>query len=190
MDRRAVADRPGDPPGGDRLDDLLLAWLSDLSLPWPSPDFPLQLATWTAIAVELHVVLWAAWMLFRSRAEAVESVKGWFERFSLHAAMCLLAWAPLALVGSWVLAMAVEDFAAPMIGQPALWLSWVVAALVAWRLGWHGWVRVTTRVPEPRKRIDGLLAVPTVVLVTVLGVLYGLPVRGLIAQLQASGVFG
>lgn len=173
----------------DRLDDLLLIWLSALQLPWPAPDFPQQLATWTAVGVELHVVIWAAWMLFRSRAEAVDSPRAWLDRFSIHAALCALAWAPLALVGSWVLAMAFEDLVAPWLGQAALYLSWGVAVLAAWRLGWHGWVRVTTRVPEPRKKIEGWLAAPTVILVAVLGAVYGLPIRGLIDQLSAAGLF-
>lgn len=161
----------------DRLDDRILDLMVPLQLPWPSPEFPLQLATWTAIAVELFVVGWAAWMLVRSRAEPVDGVKEWGRRATLTSLLAPLAWAPLALVGAWVVAMALEDVTAPLLGEPALWLSWVVAGLIAWRLGWSGLVRVLTRPPEPRRRLEGWFAAPAVLLVVGLALRYGLPLH-------------
>lgn len=162
----------------DRLDDLLLDLLAPLQVPWPTPDFALQLSTWTAVAVELHVVCWAAWMLWRSRNHAALTGREWLDRLTIRSALAVLAWAPLALVGSWVVAMAVEDFTAPVLGEPALWLSWVVAGLVAWRLGWPGFARVLFQAPQPGRRIEGWMALPTVLTVTVLGGIYGLPLQG------------
>lgn len=171
----------------DRLDDVLLGWLAPLQLPWPTPDTPLLMATWAAIAVELLVDIWAAWTLFRSRSEAVTGPNEWLGRASIGNAVAAVAWGPLALVGAWVVAMAVEDLAAPHLGEPALWLSWLVAASIAWRLGWPGWLRVALQGPQPQKRIDGLLAAPLVLVVLALAVRHGLPIHHLSALIATVG---
>lgn len=200
LDRLAAASRPawgwlgelavvvlGIHLAADRLDDWILAALAPVELPWPSPDFPLQLATWTAVTAELWVAAWAAFMLWRSRNEAVTSAREWAHRASVSSVLAALAWAPLALVGAWVVAMAIEDVTAPLLGTPALWLSWVVAGLIAWRLGLSGWLRVARQAPQPRRRIEGWWLAPPVVLVTVLAVRHGLPVHSLQALWAAVG---
>lgn len=159
----------------DRLDDLLLGWVAPLPVAWPTEDFALGLSTWTAVAVELYAVGWAAWTLLRSRAEPVASRRDWLERASVHAVVAPLCWIPLALAGAWVVAMALEDAAVPWVGEPATWAAWALAALVAWRLGWSGWSRVALRAPVPQKRLDGLFATLPIVLVGALAARYGLP---------------
>ena len=98
----------------DRLDDLMIHGLAGLDLPWPTPEAPLLIATWTAVAVELQVVAWMAWMLWRCRAAPMSSFNEVLSRLSIRTALAPLAWGSLALVGGWVVAMAVEDAIAAM----------------------------------------------------------------------------
>ena len=167
----------------DRLDDLVGGWLGQLPLAWPSPEVPLSAGTWLAIGLELHVCLWAAWVLLRHRAEPVSTAREWLGRGSVGAVLALVGWGPLAAVGAWVVGMAVEDALAPWLHEAASPVAWIVALAALVRLGGTAWLQVLRRPPERRSWADGLLAAPSVVLITGLAVRHGLPLAPLLEWL-------
>ena len=131
-----------------------------------------------SVGLEGFVVVWAAWTLWTSSAEPVETTREWAQRQCVGSVTALLAWAPLTVVGAWVVAMAVEDAVAVHALEAARPLGWLVALVVGWRLGWSGIRRVTTRTPVPESRLQGAWAALPVLLVAGLALRHGLPIHG------------
>src|SRR5687767_10763690 len=69
----------------DRLDDLLTAGLVATGIPWPEPEQPLTLGTWTAVLSELYVAGWATIAWFRAGDGEVGTFADWTERATPHA---------------------------------------------------------------------------------------------------------
>jgi hypothetical protein len=155
--------------------------MAALPVPWPTPEFPLAAATWSAVGIELFVIAWAGWVLWRHRANPVATTREWFERLSIGSFLAILAWAPLCCVGAWVVAMAVEDQVALYALELAAPAGWCTALIVGWRLGWTGLQRVATRLPQAEHRWQGWMAAPPVLLVTGLALRHGLPIHGWLA---------
>lgn len=165
----------------DRLDDHLLTWLMAAPITWPDPEAPLLAATWSSVALELTVVAFAVATLFRASRARVEDLRGWWDRRSVWAWVAPLFWLPTAATGAWVAGMAVEDLVAPWVAEAATPLAWVAAALVAWRLGWTGLVRVVRGTPTPRRRLEGLAFAAPALIVAALALRHGLPLWGWLA---------
>jgi len=163
----------------DHLDDGLALALSSVALPWPDPDTPRWVGTWVAVAVELATVAWALRAQMRTAArEPVQGAAGWRDRLSVHNVVAPLAWLPMALAGTWVVVMAVEDAAAAWVPSLATPVAWGVGGLVAWRVGYAGLAALIRRAPPPVRRTEGWLAALLVLPVAGLALRHGLPVWG------------
>jgi len=162
----------------DRIDDLLLGWLTPLDLPWPDPEMPLDVSGYTALFVELASVLTAGWLLARARATPP---RGWREvlgRVSITGVVGPLFWIPTALAGTWVVGMATEDLVASVAPGAAQPVAIVLAALVGVRLALTGAWRVTACSPCSKHYYDGLLVAPMLLIVAGIAGRYGLPLWG------------
>jgi hypothetical protein len=161
--------------GADRLDDRLLGWLGRLSVPWPDPEWPMFLATWSAIALELGCVAFATYALLRSRATPALSLGAWARKSSVLSLLAPVFWAPTMLAGCWALSMAVEDLLGPVAPDLAFPASIFVGVAVGLRLGCTGLWRVATRAPAYKGRLRGLPWVAVVLPVTWAAIVDGLP---------------
>lgn len=162
----------------DRLDDVLAVALAGSGIPWPEPEQPLTVATWTAVALELYVAAWAAVALLRATEPAIVHPRQWLPRATPHAVVAPIFFGAASLAGSWVLGMAAEDLVAPWWGAGAATIGWVVAGLVALRLGGPAIARVVLCGPAPTHRWDGVVTALPALWVAVLAVRYGLPIWG------------
>lgn len=162
----------------DRLDDLITAGLVATGIPWPEPEQPITLGTWSAVLLELYVAGWAMVAWFRASDGPVANFRGWVDRATPHAIAAAVFWAPASLAGAWVIAMATEDLVAPWWATGASLIGWIAAAMAVWRLAWPGLVRVVRNTPKPHHLWDGILSIWPVVVVAGLAVRYGLPVWG------------
>lgn len=162
----------------DRLDDVLARGLAGAGIPWPEPEQPLTVATWTAVLLELYVAGWAVVALWRASEAPVDDPRRWLTRASPHAVVTPFFFAAASLSGSWVLAMAAEDLLAPYGAFAGRVTGALVAVAVAARLGAPAVARVARRTPIPRHRWDGVLAAVPALGVGLLAVRYGLPIWG------------
>ncbi|MBT3217553.1 MAG: hypothetical protein HN348_00545 [Proteobacteria bacterium] len=162
----------------DQLDDHLLGLISTAPINWPDPEMPIGVAVWSAVALELLVVAWAAITLFRTiRAEPI-SKENWRQTLSIASIVGPLFWIPVSLAGAWVIGMVVEDAISSWIPDYAVYFGWAAAALVAWRLGLSGLIRLVRYRPVRKRWSDGLGWAPALVGFAALAVLYGLPIWG------------
>jgi hypothetical protein len=162
----------------DRLDDALATALAGSGIPWPEPEQPLTVATWTAVALELYVAAWAAVALLRANATPVDHPRRWLPRATPHAVVAPIFFGAASLAGSWVLGMAAEDLVAGWWTGGASAIGWVVAGLVAARLGAPAVARVALCAPVPSHRWDGAVTALPALAVAILAVRYGLPIWG------------
>lgn len=162
----------------DRLDDLITTGLVATGIPWPEPEQPITLGTWSAVLLELYVAGWAAFSWFRAGDLPVVTAAAWAARATPHAIAAAVFWAPTGLAGAWVIAMATEDVVAPWWTTGASLIGWIVAAMAIWRLAWPGLVRVVRNAPVPHHRWDGILTIWPAVIVSGLAIRYGLPIWG------------
>lgn len=163
----------------DHVDDTLAQVLTSVPIPWPDLDTPREVGTWAAVALELLTCLWAVHALARTAArEPVASFAAWRDRASLHNLVAPMVWVPLAGAGCWVVAMAVEDLAAPVLPPAAPWLGGLAAALVGWRLAWTGGAGLVRRAPPPARRSEGWLGALVVLPMAAVAARHGLPVWG------------
>lgn len=162
----------------DRLDDGISWALIASGIPWPEPEQPLTVGTWAAILLELYVGVWVVVAWVRATGDPLRTPREWVERGTPHSVAAPLVWASVGLAGAWMIGMAAEDLAASVWPSGAAATGWVVAALVAWRLGWPGLVRIVKLTPVPVHRWDGLATVWPAVFVAGLAVRYGLPIWG------------
>ena len=162
----------------DRLDDPLHGFLVALPVPWTTPEQPIAVAAWLAIALELVVVARAAAALLLTSHEPAVSWASYKRVLSIDAVVLPLFWAPVSLAGAWVVGMAIEDLLAPWHAVGATVLAYGVALLVAWRLGWSGLVRVVGALEVPKRRTAGWLWAPPLLLVAAVAFRNGLPVWG------------
>src|SRR4029079_15407832 len=86
-------------------------------IPWPEPEQPITLGTWTAVLLELYVAGWGTIAWVRASDGAVPNFAGWTERATPHAIEAAVFWAPTSLAGAWVITMATEDVVAPWLGD-------------------------------------------------------------------------
>lgn len=161
----------------DRLDDLLVTGIVALGLPWPDPNTPLVVATWTAVGVELALSVWIAALLLAARAEPASSACAWWDRCSARGVLAPLLFASAGIAGVWVVQMAVEDLVAPVLQGGSAVLAWVLALLVAWRFLWPGLVRLVRRMPRAPRLLAGIGWAPMVLVVALLAVRHGWPVQ-------------
>ena len=159
--------------GADHLDDLLLAALTASDLPWPDPELPLTLAAGCALTLELLALVLAVGWLALSVGQPATTAHEWLKHVSVRAVVAPIFWVATTLTGTWVVAIAAQDWLA--IDQPML--PWAVAAVVTWRVGLPGCVRVARGLP-PAKRSSGLFAAPVLLLLGGLAVRHGLPIWG------------
>ena len=176
----------------DRLDDHVLQallWLNDhalsavavkLSLNGIEPDAFVNPAAWLALVVELAVVAYLFFSIALTAQDPELDWKGFQRKLSVEAVVLPLVWIPVALAGSWVVGMAVEDKLAAWHPTAALALGWGVAALVGWRLAWTGWKRIVGGLDVPKRRTKGLAWAPALLLVGGLAAWHGLPLHGLL----------
>ncbi|MEQ1567767.1 MAG: hypothetical protein ABMA64_19150 [Myxococcota bacterium] len=162
----------------DRLDDGIAHALIASGIAWPEPEQPLTLGTWSAVGLELYVGAWTLVAWARATGAPVRKVAEWAARGTPHAVAAPLVWASVSLAGAWVIGMEAEDWLAPTLGGAARFVGWAVAALVTWRLGWPGLVRLVRMTPEPHHRWDGAVTIWPSVFVAALAVRYGLPIWG------------
>jgi hypothetical protein len=162
----------------DRLDDGITTALVASGIPWPEPEQPLTIGTWTAVLLELYVAAWITVAAFRATEAPAASMREWWERWSPHNLAAPLVWAPTALAGAWVIGMETEDVVAGWWSSGASAVGWIVAGLVVLRLGWPSLVRVSRCAPTPGHRWDGAVTIWPVVVVAGLAVRYGLPIWG------------
>ncbi|MEQ1506444.1 MAG: hypothetical protein ABMB14_29725 [Myxococcota bacterium] len=171
----------------DRLDDGITSALAGSGIPWPEPDQPLTVGTWTAVLFELYVAGWMAVASFRAydtpaftldRAGLGSAFAGWSARATPHAVAAPIAWAATTLAGAWVIGMAIEDAVAGWWAPAASPAGWIGAIVVAARLGWPGLVRIARQTPIPGHRWDGAITIWPALLVAGLAIRYGLPLWG------------
>ncbi|MFT7518034.1 MAG: hypothetical protein ACI9MC_000158 [Kiritimatiellia bacterium] len=160
----------------DRLDDLVLEGLRALPLTWDSPDSATLPATWIAIVLELTVAAWATTRLWSTLGSPTLSWKTYKQSFAVRSIVRPLFWLPVALAGSWVIAMAVEDLVAPLHPWAGMGAGWIAGTVVMWRLGWSGLIAIlATR--RPKRRWSGVLTAPLLLMLAGLA-LSELPVWG------------
>ena len=143
----------------DSLDDVVLDVLLWLPLQWASPGDATGPAVWVAIVLELTVAAWVTTRLWAALPHPLATWRHVRETISARSIVLTLFWIPIALAGSWVISMAVEDLLAtvhPLLGAG---VGWLVGAVVAWRLGWTGLRRVLSS-PRPRSRFAGVWIAP------------------------------
>lgn len=162
----------------DRLDDGISVALAGSGIPWPEPDQPLTLGTWTAVLLELYVAGWVTIASVRANEDAVATPRAWLDRASLHGIAAPIVWAPTSLAGAWVIGMATEDLVADLWPAGAAAIGWLVAALVVWRIVAPGLIRIVRATPIPGHRWDGAVTIWPAVLIGGLAIRYGLPVWG------------
>jgi hypothetical protein len=162
----------------DRVDDGISWALATSGIPWPEPEQPLTLGTWSALLTELYVGVWVIVAWARSTGAPIRKPADWVERGTPHAVAAPIVWAPVALAGAWMIGMTAEDLVAPYWADGARYVGWTVAAMIAWRLAWPGLVRVVLMTPVPGHRWDGALTIWPAVFVAGLAVRYGLPIWG------------
>ena len=160
----------------DRFDDLLYQAIAWTALPWPDPDTPSIVAAWAAVLLELAVVLRAAGALALTSHAPDLSWSDYKRKLSVEAVLLPVFWAPVALAGSWVVGMAVEDLLAGWNANVALAAGLISAAFVAWRVGYSGLIRVLGALSVPEKRTRGWYWVPLLLPVAWLAFRYGLPI--------------
>lgn len=162
----------------DRVDDAVASALG--ILPWPAPDLPLVLGTWSAIALELYVDGWAAFTWARSGGPAIDSFAAWRARVTPAAVAAPALWLTAGIAGVWVTGMAVEDLLPD--GALSRGAAAVVDAALVWRLVWPALSRVGARpapaAPLPPAALAAALA--PVALVAALAVRHGWPIWGLL----------
>lgn len=174
----------------DRLDDHVfqgLVWLNDhvisaiavkLSMGGVEPDQLIAPSAWLALILELLVDLYMFGALALTAQEPSVDLDSWKRKLSVEAVVLPLFWVPVALAGSWVVGMAVEDHLATWHATAGLVAGWTVAGLVGWRLGWTGLRRVVGGLDVPKRRTRGLAWAPVLMLVAGLAAWHGLPVHG------------
>ena len=160
----------------DRLDDHLATVLSDLPVAWPDPHMPFDAGLIIALVVELTVAIWAVRALAQTVDQQVSSPRQWAQRGSVHNIVGPLFWLPVSLAGSWTLVMAVEDLLP--VSDISTWIAWGVGGIVAWRLAGTGLWQLIRCAPVPKRRTDGLLWAPALLLVAGYAATYGLPIWG------------
>ena len=170
----------------DHLDDATTSTLRRLPIAWPDVDTPRQIGTWFAVACELLAVGWGTWSLACARAEPVRSLRAWLQRVSLHALLAPAGWLSLALAGTWCIAMAVEDALAEWVlpasslgAQGARGAGLAASGLVLWRLVGPAMQRLVRCTPVPRRRLEGALWLPVLLILLPYAWRYGLPVWSL-----------
>ena len=162
----------------DRLDDGITSLLVASSIPWPEPEQPITLGTWSAVLLELYVAAWAVVTWLRASEEPAQTIPDWAARGTLHAVGAPLFWFSTMLAGAWVVEMATEDFFAPLWPGGAWWIGVFAALLAIWRVGWPGLARVTLQTPASSHRTDGIFTVWPALLVALLALRHGLPLWG------------
>ena len=160
----------------DRLDDAIGQALSSLPIPWSSLDLPFSIGIWLAVGAELAVTLWSLWALARAVADPVSGPREWVSRWSLHNVMAPVFWLTVSLAGCWTIAMAIEDALGGF--TYASWCAWGGAAVVAWRLSLTGCWHLLRSPPVPRKRREGWLFLPLLLVVGGFALRYGWPIWG------------
>ena len=162
----------------DQLDDHLLGLIATAPINWPDPEMPIAVAVWSALALELLVVTWAAIALWRSLLAEPISRDNWRQTITIASFVGPLFWVPVSLAGAWVVGMAVEDVLFAWIPDFAFHIGWIVAGLVAWRLALTGLIRLVRCRPARKRWSEGLGWAPALLGFAVLAVLYGLPIWG------------
>lgn len=160
----------------DLLDDAVGRVLSDLPVDWPDPQLPFTVGTWTAICLELIVLLWSLRTLARANDERVRGPRDWARRWSVHNLSGPLFWLPVGLAGSWVISMAIEDLL-PWEGV-GRWVGALVGLLVAWRLVLTGLLKLVLHAPRPQRRSDGWPFLLPLAVVGWFAARHGLPIWG------------
>lgn len=158
----------------DRLDDDLGLWLTHVPWAWPDPQTPFTVGAWIALSMEVGVAVWAVLSLARTMEHRIDHPREWARRLSVHNVVGPLVWAPIALAGSWAIAMAIED--ALPASELATWTSWAIGAVIAWRLGWTGMSRLVVAAPTPKHRWDGWIWAPPLLVVGTYALLHALPI--------------
>jgi len=176
----------------DRIDDHLLQgllWMNEhmvsaialkLGLHGIEPDAFISPSAWLALLLELAVDAYLFFSLALTAQDPELAWKSYQRKLSVEAVVVPLVWIPVALAGSWVVGMAVEDKLALWHPQAAMALGWGVAALVGWRLAWTGWKRVVGGLDVPKRRTKGLGWAFPLLLVGALAAWHGLPFHGLL----------
>ena len=174
----------------DRLDDHVfqgLLWLNDhvisaiavkLQMGGLEPDALIAPSSWLAFLLEIVVDLYMFGALALTAQEPELSVESYKRKLSVEAVVLPLFWVPVALAGSWMVGMAVEDRLAEWHATAALVAGWTVAGLVGWRLGWTGLRRIVGGLDVPKRRTKGLGWAPLLVLIAGLAAWHGLPIHG------------
>ena len=177
----------------DRLDDhtlQALLWMNDhvfsaiavkLSLGGIEPDAFISPAVWLALIIELAVDLYMLSAIALTAQSPALDWKSYQRKLSVEAVVLPLFWAPVALAGSWVVGMAVEDKLAAWHSGAAMAIGWSVAAFVGWRLAWTGWRRIVGGLDVPKRRTRGLAWAPALLLVAGLAAWHGLPFHGVLS---------
>ena len=161
----------------DRLDDGVLAAIVALELPVGSSDSFEAAAGWAAVTLELITALCALSAIALTSHLPALSAKLWWERRSIKSFALSVFWPSVALAGAWVVGMSVEDAIAPFAPRLAFGLGLAVTVVVAWRLGYTGLIRVLGGLDEPKRRTQGLLLAPLLLLITVVTI-QSLPIWG------------
>ncbi|HJN74481.1 MAG TPA: hypothetical protein QGF58_11160 [Myxococcota bacterium] len=176
----------------DRLDDHVLQGLLrlnehlfstiavKLSLGGIEPDAFVSPAVWLALLIELAVDLYMFFAIALTAQDPELDWKGYRRKLSVEAVVLPLFWAPVALAGSWVVGMAVEDKLAAWHPGAAMVLGWTIAGLVGWRLAWTGWKRIVGGLDVPKRRTKGIVWAPALLLFAALAAWHGLPVHGVL----------
>lgn len=162
----------------DKFDDVLHSALLASALPFESPDQAVAIAAWGAVGLELLVVGRAIAALALTAHAPTRTFAEWKRDWSVDAVVLPLFWFVCALAGAWVVGMAVEDALAPFapaVAAPAMLLT---TALIGWRLGVSGVLRVIGGLDAPKRRVDGLPWAPVLLGVTALAARHGLPIWG------------
>jgi hypothetical protein len=159
----------------DQLDDLAYQALS--ALPIALPD-PAPAAAWTAVGLELLVVLKAAGALLLTPMTPDLAGARWWRARSVDAVVLPLFWAITALAGAWSLEMGLEDLLSPLQPELARPLAATAALLITWRLGWSGWRRVAGALPQDSAPLRGVVWAPLLLAITASCAVHGLPIWG------------
>ena len=162
-------------PPADQLDDLAYRLIGQL--PFAPPD-PAPAAAWTAVGLELLVVIKAASALLLTPLRPSLSRVRWWRARSVDSLVVPTFWAITALAGAWSLAMGLEDLLAPLHAQAARPLALTAATLVGWRLGWTGWRRVVGAMDGTPSILRGIVWAPLLLAVTAACAVHGLPIWG------------
>ena len=165
----------------DRLDDLVYEALLAVPQSWVGAEQLASVAAWGAVALELVVVLKVCGALLLTARDPQLSWRQWWNARSVDAWLMPVFWGATALAGAWTVGMSVEDLLADQHATGAMLIGWLVAALMAWRLGWTGWKRVVGAF-VPGRFSRGLGWAVAVAPLTLLTLMHGLPVWSLVPQ--------